>query len=108
MLCDRVGILTQGRLIDVGSLDTLLGSGIKSIEIVTSHIEKDTLREIETVAEKVTLRDEKLVIVVNGEEDKDRVLGIINRNNGRLISLTPGRKTLEEYLVEKVNRGAAL
>ena len=108
MLCDRVGILTQGRLIDVGSLDTLLGSGIKSIEIVTSHITKDTLREIETVAEKVTLRDEKLVIVVNGEEDKDRVLGIINRNNGRLISLTPGRKTLEEYLVEKVNRGAAL
>ncbi|KAF0123198.1 MAG: ABC-2 type transport system ATP-binding protein [bacterium] len=108
MLCDRVGILTNGKLTDVGSLDSLLIPEVKSIEIVTSHMEENTIEEIKTITEKITLRDEKMLIMVDSEENKERVLRIINRNNGRLISLTPGRKTLEEYLVEKLNRGVAL
>lgn len=108
MLCDRVGILTNGKLTDAGSLDSLLISEIKAIEIVASHMKGNIIEEIKTITEKITLRDEKMLIMVDGEENKERVLRIIEKNRGRLLSLTPRRKTLEEYLVEKVNRGVAL
>ncbi|MEW6615748.1 MAG: ABC transporter ATP-binding protein [Thermodesulfobacteriota bacterium] len=108
MLCDRVGILTNGKLTDVGSLDSLLIPEVKSIEIVMSRLEENIIEEIRTITEKVTLRDEKMLIMVDGEENKERVLRIIEKNRGRLLSLTPRRKTLEEYLVEKVNRGIVL
>ena len=108
MLCDRVGILTNGKLTDVGSLDSLLIPEVKSIEIVVSLMEENIIEEIRTITEKITLSDEKMLIVVDGEEGKERVLRIIGENRGRLVSLTPRRKTLEEYLVEKVNRGVSL
>jgi ABC-2 type transport system ATP-binding protein len=108
MLCDRVGILTNGKLTDVGSLDSLLIHEVKSIEIVTSRMEENIIEEIKTITEKITLRDEKVLIMVDGEENKERVLRIIEKNRGRLLSLTPRRKTLEKYLVEKINRGIAL
>ncbi|MFH1624724.1 MAG: ABC transporter ATP-binding protein, partial [Pseudomonadota bacterium] len=108
MLCDKVGIVVQGRLIDAGSLDNLLSLEIESIEIVASHVEKDAIGKIETIAKKVTIRDDKVLIMVSGEEDRDRVLRIIEKDKGKVFSLTPKRKTLEEYLVEKVSGGIAL
>jgi len=104
-LCDEVAILRGGRLAASGSLnDLLIASGESSVLEMTIHgIEAQAIREkIELIA-GATLNAEAsgAIIRVTDEADIDAVLAITRKAGGRLASVQPVKRSLEELFVKE-------
>jgi len=104
-ICDRVGILVGGKLKDLVDLDDLLRERVKSIEIVASGLGESEIHRVKTVAREITLHDELLIILVNSEQERDQIFDIIRVGQGRVISMSPRHESLEELLLEEIQRG---
>lgn len=103
VLCDRAGIMKQGRLAHLGTIEELHKRAGQSsrLEMVVAGVEASslsqnlsTLKGIKvtphTGGARLELSDEKLV---------DNALAAVRRAGGRLISVQPVRQSLEELFV---------
>lgn len=97
MICDRVGILINGKLVRVGSLSDFLEGEIRSIDIVLSDVGAETQEVIKKVVTKYLIKDKKIFISVNSEEETSEIQRILSKNSGRILSIVPHSKTLEDY-----------
>ena len=102
MICDRVGIVIGGKLRAAGNLHELLGEKIRSIEITVSRLGEKGLEQVQRIAKRTTIRDDRVLIAVDNKEDEKAVLRIINKNKGELISLVPQRESLEDLFMEEL------
>lgn len=104
-LCDNVAILRGGKLAATGNLNDLLTkSGETQIyEITVKGIPAELLQTkiAEISGATVSAKPNGANIQVLEEKDVDRVLPIIRRENGSLISVQPVRQSLEELFVKK-------
>jgi len=68
MLCERIGILRAGRLIDEGTLPQLRHLSARTVEVTftESHVNVDSLRHLDGV-EVATANDHHLELQVRGE-----------------------------------------
>lgn len=99
MICDRVGILVQGKLRRVGSLKELVGQHVRAWEVTASGEQPGWPGEV------LSRRGDEILRRVTSESDLRRLLAEIERSGVRLISLLPQRDTLEEVFLRQV-RGA--
>lgn len=105
LICDRVAIINRGVIARQGKLSELLKGG--RIEITAEGVAEGLLKDM-----KIT--DANLRVVGNGflldmpeENDPNSVIDAIRGQNGRVISIVPRRKRLEDLFVETVsNKGA--
>ena len=97
MICDRAGILIQGRLVKVGSLSELLAGEVRSIDIILSDVGTDTLEKIRTLVTKYFIKDNKIFVSVNSEEEVTEIQKVVSKDSSRIISIVPHSKTLEDY-----------
>ncbi|MFQ5901125.1 MAG: ABC transporter ATP-binding protein [Thermodesulfobacteriota bacterium] len=102
MICDRVGILIRGSLRDIGPLEDLLDTQVKSIDITVQGLSEAGLRGVEGLAAKTIRREDKVLLTTEGEDMAEQVLQIVHKENGRLISLVPQRESLEEHFISQV------
>ncbi len=104
-LCDNVAILRGGKLAATGNLDELLTtSGETQIfEINVKGISANVLwNEIKEIGGAVVYsKPSGANINVTDEKDIDRILPIIRRNKGKLVSVQPIRQSLEELFVKE-------
>lgn len=103
MICDRVGILINGKLLSVGRLEKILKEEVESIEI-TAKIPQRIMDEVIKVASMVVRSGDKTMVIVNREKDSDTVQNIIGRANGKVISIIPRTKTLEDHFIGEIRR----
>ena len=98
MICDRVGILKEGRLIREGDLDSLLDAGTGAFEVT---VQGDPLpdspgwRIVQTRGDETLLR-------VEGEEALGRLLRAVTSNGTRLVAVNPIRRSLEEAFLREI------
>ena len=104
MICDRVGILIGGRLVDVGYIDDLLKKETSSIEICFSGGSQETLEGINALNKKLTTRGERSYISADNEDERDKILKVIFEGHGKLISIIPQKKTLETLFFKETGR----
>jgi ABC-2 type transport system ATP-binding protein len=104
MICDRVGIILNGKLINTGRLDEILGSEIETFEIMVKGLDRKMVKVIERVSDKVIPSEDKVLIEVKSEEEVERIMAIIREVNGRLIALQPRRKTLEDHFIREIEK----
>jgi len=98
-LCDRVAVIHQGELRGVGAIADLTAQVQGKVEIIfASHVVPAGLKNL--AAETRVSGD--VVIAAVSEEHQDAALEILRREKIRLISLTPLRRSLEEYYVQSV------
>ena len=102
-LCDRVGIMVEGRLTDCGALADLVAPGARAIELVAEgvpdalaaslggHVRKGDRSTVLTFAEPSTAQAAVRAVVAAG---------------ATIVSLTPHRASLEELFVARA-RGKA-
>lgn len=98
-LCDRVAIIHQGTLRGVGSVAALTSSVHGKVELVWRGISvPQPIRSlgVECHAAGDTMR------VVIPEADQDAALEALRRDRLGLVSVTPVRKSLEDYFVAKL------
>jgi len=102
MICNRVAILSRGRLINVGAMDDILSARIKAYEIEAAELPADLLGELENKSEKYIQRKKTVLFSVSDEDAAKNMARKIMNSNGHLVSYTPRRETLEEYFIRKV------
>ncbi|MDQ3179548.1 MAG: ABC transporter ATP-binding protein [Acidobacteriota bacterium] len=104
-LCDNVAILRNGKLTATGKLDDLLTQSgeMQSFEIVLKGIAAETLQvEIDKISGAVlTAKPTGANIQVSDENDIEKILQIIRKSGGSLVSVQPVKQSLEELFVLK-------
>jgi ABC-2 type transport system ATP-binding protein len=103
VLCDRVAILSRGRLAHLGRLDELQqrvdAVGHLEITVVGADVAvlEDALRKVEGV--KVTASPAGVRIDVPAEHQVDAALAAARECGARLVSVQPVRQSLEDLFV---------
>jgi len=98
-LCDRVAVIHQGELRGVGAVADLTSQVHGKVEIIfTGRTVPAALSNLGAQAHV----SGDVVSAVLSEENQDAALEILRRERFRLISLTPVRRSLEEYYVQKL------
>ncbi len=98
-LCDRVGIINQGKLRGVGAVAELTSETQGKIEIIFCA-QKVPAGLTGLGAEARVSGD--MVNAVLPEERQDAALEVLRRDRLKLISLAPVRSSLEEYYIQKL------
>ncbi|MGQ0541172.1 MAG: ATP-binding cassette domain-containing protein [Blastocatellia bacterium] len=104
-LCDEVAILRKGRLAATGNLADLLAKSNEkqSFEILVSGASPESLEpEVLKISGAETApKPGGAVVYVSDDKDVESVLRAVNAIGGRLVSVQPVRRSLEELFVEQ-------
>ena len=97
MICDRVGIIVNGKLLAAGRVDELVSNGhTQSVEIVCEGIDADEVPSITALATRVLQRGRHCLVALPGPDRLEDVLAMIRARGGKLVSVTPQKGSLEE------------
>jgi len=103
-LCDRVAILHQGRLREVGALDSILDVSLEAHEIVLGRVPAgfgDRLRGAGAECKVDTLGD-RLQVRTSGVPQLNTVVSLALASGAELVSVNPIRPSLEDYFLAEV------
>lgn len=101
-VCDRVGVINQGKLRGIGVVADLAHEVSGKTEIVWEG--EGARAGIEALGGKAHSTS-GMIRVVLPETKLDAAIDAIRRGGGKIISITPVRVTLEEFFLEKLNSG---
>jgi ABC-2 type transport system ATP-binding protein len=106
MICDRVGILLGGRLARVGRLDELLGTEVESVDVTAVGLASDTIQELATFSLVPPLvQGERVLFRLRTEADVDALLRQVLEAKGRVMAVTPQKRSLEDLFLAEVRAG---
>lgn len=101
-ICDRVAIINHGKVAAQGSLDTLLAGG--RFEIVIEDVSEEfagSMRERLKEA-TVSFSGGRLILDIPDFEDVNAILDAALSKGGKVFSVLPRRKRLEDLFVETI------
>jgi ABC-2 type transport system ATP-binding protein len=106
MICDRVGIIIAGKMVEVGRLSEVLSNEVESIEVMVRGAPGKFRKVLERIAQHTIESGNELLLTVRTEEDVDKVAAIVREagQGVRVQSIVPRRKTLEDYFMAHVER----
>jgi ABC-2 type transport system ATP-binding protein len=102
-LCDRVGVIVQGRLRDVGRLGELLSARVTSVEL-TADLPADR-REALTRGRIIAEEGSRVTALFDEAGAADAAVAAVLTAGGRLVALTPHRETLEDFFLRRLEEG---
>jgi ABC-2 type transport system ATP-binding protein len=103
-LCSRVAILAKGRLMAVDRLSDLAELRATGWELVVSHVDDESAiaRLRAGALRTVRIGPGRYALDLPLDPAPERLLAELTAGGGRLVSLTPTRRTLEDLFVEQV------
>ena len=101
MICDRVAILVEGRIINQGFLQDLISEKVKVTEITISGIQTE---DLEDLGERYSVQGKRILLKVFEEENIAGVLQLVQTKKGKIHSLIPRTETLEDLFVGAVKQ----
>lgn len=108
MICDRVGILVRGRLQAVGAVHELVGTAsVTSVEIVVEGLAEAGIQEASRLGGTVVRRGHQALIKLEDEAGVSALLDIVRRHAGRLVSLVPHKRSLEDLFLKEMEGSRA-
>jgi ABC-2 type transport system ATP-binding protein len=101
MICDRVGIIRKGQLLAEGTVDELVHRDhTHSVEVVCEGLDGESLAGIRAVAGRLIQRGRQCLIILPNPDSVGKVLAEVTDHRGRLISVTPQKRSLEELFLD--------
>jgi ABC-2 type transport system ATP-binding protein len=102
-LCDRVIMLHKGRKVAENSVTELIGQDVRFVEIVLiPPVAPGAISGIGIPAEAVISSGDALALRAPDFETANRWIGQAMQAGARLVSMTPAKRQLEDFYVEKV------
>jgi len=104
-ICDRVGILVQGRLQSVERLDEFFNVELESVDIAVSALSEADSATIQSLGGQVSHNGNKVIVTIHGigspdgEEAISEVLAFIRKSDAKLVSISSQTRALEELFV---------
>jgi len=106
-IADRVGIIVDGRISDVGNIDDLLSERIGSVEITARNIDDRLVARMASKAVVKRVVGEHTVLIIEGPERANEVIDIIRDGKGTIESVEPIRMTLEDLVLSQIRKDAS-
>ena len=105
IICDRVAILMEGRLLAMGPVRELVGSvSVRSVEVELEGMNSTDIVAIKGIAEKVVVTKDHVLAVLPDAAHVDEILRLVNVHGWCLRALTPQRASLEEVFLQEVSK----
>jgi ABC-2 type transport system ATP-binding protein len=103
MIADRVGILNQGKLIQVGTLAELVANQTTCTE-VTFEISEEAVPKLAIDQNALVRQDNHYMIPLCDADQIAKILKSVDKEGGRVISVIPQRKSLEDVFMSHLGR----
>ncbi|MGV3616355.1 MAG: ATP-binding cassette domain-containing protein [Fimbriimonas sp.] len=100
LICDRVAIINKGVIARQGRLTDLLRGG--RIEITVEATEEALLRGLELHDANVRTLPSGFMLDMPEDNDTNAIIDRIRTSKGRIVSIVPRKKRLEDLFVETV------
>ena len=105
-MCDRIGILANGRMVAAGAVPDLLGAWCtQHTEMVVERLDAEGVDAARKIAERVTLQGDRVVVTAPTQRDVDELLDLIRARRASLVTLTAHKKSLETLYLERFAAG---
>jgi len=106
VVCDRVGILADGRVKSTGSVGELLDElGTGSVEMSVTGLGAAGLEDLKRRSKGSIERGHAVIFFFGGQDEASEAAGFVYQSGGRIISMTPQRRSLEDIFLEEVSTG---
>jgi ABC-2 type transport system ATP-binding protein len=106
MICDRVGILVNGRLKAIGSVSDLVDSEtVDHVEIQVAGATQGILTKANELGGAVSRQGGTALITVPNHQQADELLETIRTHRGRLVSLVRHKRSLEDLFLSETGAG---
>lgn len=104
-LCDRVAILNRGKLVECGRLDELTHVRSSAFEVVASRLPQSAVNELRQFASTLVEIPAGTKVEIESEADVERLLAIIHKAGGKLVSVNPLKISLEDLFIRELDDG---
>jgi ABC-2 type transport system ATP-binding protein len=99
MICDRVAIISKGKVTSVGLLSDLLRPEVRRTVIEVEGIGDEALDSLGELCQTVSRAGAMVQLEIEGDTRVDEVIGRVRDLGGRVVSVVPHRETLEDIFV---------
>jgi len=106
-ICDRVGILVEGRLTDCGPLAELVSPGVRAVELTLDGAAPELIERLRNAGAGVLQRDRSTVLTFSSEGPAREALQAALAAGASVVAFTPHRRSLEELFVSRARGKAA-
>jgi ABC-2 type transport system ATP-binding protein len=100
LVCDRVAILNFGRLVKMGAVDDLV-QGSRT-EIVAEQVAPEGLEAIRRLSPNMVSANGTITAFHEDVDAVNQIVDLVRSHGGRLVSVVPQRRRLEDIFVETV------
>jgi ABC-2 type transport system ATP-binding protein len=108
MLCTRVGIMAQGKLVASGRVSEMVAFELKGWELVASGVSDALRAELEPrVVAMQPLAAGRYTIHIQASRKPEELMTELAARGARVESLNPVRDTLEDYFLKQVGAAAS-
>jgi ABC-2 type transport system ATP-binding protein len=104
LICDRVGIISNGQLEKVGPIAELVQKDVKSVEVAVKEASEEVLVQLEPYVEQTVATGDAIVLRLRDPGTATMVVGKLAAHGASIVSVTPHRETLESVFVDHVKR----
>ena len=106
-LCDRVGILHRGRVLELGDVKRMLGSGVMEWEVTVEELPESAVERLRSEGHTVDPAGSCRVIRVREAGELQQMLRGLTKDGVFIHSVEPRRQSLEEHFVRAIREDGA-
>ena len=107
VICDQVAIIMGGRIVKQGYLDELLGQELNGVELVVEGISEELFDALRSSAQRALEQGPRFLFDFGTEPEAEKALDQVREAGGKVRSLSPRRRSLEDLLVEGMREEGA-
>jgi ABC-2 type transport system ATP-binding protein len=100
LVCDRVAILNYGRMVKTGAVDELV-QGSRT-EITAERVGSEGIESIRRLSPELVHANGTLTAYHTETDAVNEILDLVRQHGGRVLSVVPQRRRLEDIFVETV------
>ncbi len=102
VICDQVAIILNGKIVRQGYLDELLGQELSGAELVVEGIGEELYEGLARDAQRAVVQGPRFLFEFADEAEAEKALDQVRQASGKVRSLVPKRRSLEDLFVKGV------
>ncbi len=105
LICTRVAIIHRGKLLKTGSIRELVSGESTEVVVQGKALANGALEQLRSILPNIEQKDSQTLRILSDDDEKiTAVIDLVRGVQGKVISIVPHKRTLEEVFVETVRQ----
>ncbi len=105
LICSRVAIIHRGKLLTTGTIRDLISGERKEVTVTSQALQNGLYEKIHSIVPGAQRQGNELVRFLSDDDDTiSAVIDIVRGAKGKVLSIVPQKRTLEDVFVETVRK----